>query len=183
MSRGAYIEALNESSETLPVVTEEGKVIGKALRSECHSGSHLLHPVVHLHLINSEGDIFMQKRPSFKKIQPDRWDTSVGGHISYGEDINLSLKREVFEELGVEQFSAHKIAMYRWDSTVESELINSYLSREFSSINIPTDEVEEGKFWSINTIDSIIEESSQSIFTPNFVFEYINHLRPYLKGE
>ena len=38
--------------EWLPIVNEKGEVVGKATRRSCHSGSMLLHPVVHLHLIN-----------------------------------------------------------------------------------------------------------------------------------
>lgn len=39
----------------------------------------LLHPVVHLHLFNSRGELYLQKRPEWKDIQPGRWDTAVGG--------------------------------------------------------------------------------------------------------
>ena len=56
--------------EWLPVVDEKGEVIGKATRRSCHSGSKLLHPVVHLHLINSKGDIFLQKRSQKKDLLP-----------------------------------------------------------------------------------------------------------------
>ena len=41
-----------KGEEWLPVVDAQGKVIGRAPRSVCHSGSKLLHPVVHLHIIN-----------------------------------------------------------------------------------------------------------------------------------
>ena len=33
--------------EYLPVVEESGVVIGRACRDYCHSGTELLHPVVH----------------------------------------------------------------------------------------------------------------------------------------
>ncbi|MGM9754817.1 MAG: NTP pyrophosphohydrolase, partial [Parabacteroides sp.] len=48
--------------EVFPLVNEAGEVIGKATRQECHSGSKLLHPVVHLHIFNQKGDLFLQKR-------------------------------------------------------------------------------------------------------------------------
>ena len=46
----------DNSLEKFPIVDEEGRVIGEATRGECHSGSKLLHPVVHLHVFNSRGD-------------------------------------------------------------------------------------------------------------------------------
>ena len=38
----------DNSEELFPVVADDGSVIGSATRGECHSGSRLLHPVVHL---------------------------------------------------------------------------------------------------------------------------------------
>ena len=75
------------SIEHFPIVNENGEIIGKATRTECHSGSFLLHPVVHLHVFNSRGELYLQKRAENKDIQPGKWDTSVGGHVDYGEEI------------------------------------------------------------------------------------------------
>ena len=45
-------------TEWFPLVNEEGETIGKATRKECHSGSKLLHPVIHLHIFNKDGDLY-----------------------------------------------------------------------------------------------------------------------------
>ena len=52
--------AVLDFSEEFPVVNERGEVIGKASRRECHSGSKLLHPVVHLHVFDAAGNLFFQ---------------------------------------------------------------------------------------------------------------------------
>ena len=91
----------DNSQEMFPIVDEEGNIVGAATRGECHSGTKLLHPVVHLHVFNAAGDLFLQKRPEWKDIQPGRWDTAVGGHIDLGEDVEMALLREAHEELGV----------------------------------------------------------------------------------
>ncbi|MCI5492105.1 MAG: NTP pyrophosphohydrolase, partial [Prevotellaceae bacterium] len=71
-----------DSPETLlPLLDEGGNVVGTLSRKEAHSGSRLLHPVVHLHVFNSDGQLYLQQRPSWKDIQPGKWDTSVGGHM------------------------------------------------------------------------------------------------------
>jgi isopentenyldiphosphate isomerase/intracellular septation protein A len=157
------------SEEILPLVNEDGQIIGKAPRSVCHNGEKLLHPVVHLHVLNANGHFFLQKRPLSKLIQPGKWDTSVGGHISFGEDLQTALSREAFEEIGLKDFSVRFIGKYRWDSEVESELVYYFLTHDFQKIRLHSEEVEEGKFWSPSQIEKNI---GKDVFTPNFEFEY-----------
>ncbi|MDE6810957.1 MAG: NUDIX domain-containing protein, partial [Muribaculaceae bacterium] len=88
--------------EIFPIVDEMGNVIGAASRAECHGGSKLLHPVVHLHLFDKNGNIYLQKRPEWKDIQPGKWDTAVGGHVDLGENILQAIEREVREEIGLD---------------------------------------------------------------------------------
>lgn len=156
-------------SEVFPLVDEEGNVTGKASRMECHSGSFLLHPVVHLHVLNSQGMLFLQKRAKDKDIQPDKWDTSVGGHVDYGEEIAEALFREVREELGITNFSPVFMHRYKFVSDVEAELVYSYYTIYDRKINIDPVEISEGKFW---TLQEIYEQLDLNIFTPNFEQEF-----------
>ena len=103
----------DNNSEIFPIVDNEGKVIGSATRGECHNGSKRLHPVVHLHLLDSNGRLYLQQRPLWKDIQPGKWDTAVGGHIDYGEEVETALFREVREEVGIEDFEPRFLTRYR----------------------------------------------------------------------
>jgi isopentenyldiphosphate isomerase/intracellular septation protein A len=158
-----------ENEEWLPIVDEGGKIIGKAPRSLCHKGNKLLHPVVHLHVLNPHGHIYLQKRPATKLIQPDKWDTAVGGHISFGENLDTALQREAYEEIGLENFSAKPLGSYLWDTEIESELVYYFISYDFQKIRLHSEEVVEGRFWSPSQIE---REMGQDVFTPNFEFEY-----------
>jgi isopentenyldiphosphate isomerase/intracellular septation protein A len=158
-----------ENEEWLPVVDEGGKIIGKAPRSLCHEGNKILHPVVHLHVLNPHGHIYLQKRPMQKLVQPGKWDTAVGGHISFGEDLQTALRREAYEEIGLEKFSAKPLGSYRWDTEIESELVYYFISYDFQKIRLHSEEVVEGKFWSSSQIE---KQLGQDVFTPNFEHEY-----------
>ncbi len=162
-------QLIPEDEEWLPLVNEQGEIIGKAPRSVCHRGEKLLHPVVHLHVLNNQKHVYLQKRPLNKLVQPGKWDTAVGGHISAGETLETALKREAWEEIGLQNFSARLVKTYRWDSDIESELVYSFVSHDFKSIHLHSEEVEEGRFWTPKQIESSI---GQGVFTPNFEHEY-----------
>jgi isopentenyldiphosphate isomerase/intracellular septation protein A len=154
--------------EWLPLLNSKGEVIGKAPRSVCHSGKDFLHPVVHLHVINSKGEIFLQKRP-MNKIQPGKWDTAVGGHIVFGEDVETGLKREALEELGIKNFNKQLAANYIWESDIEREFIFCFITHFDGAISINHEELTDGKFWTQAEITSNI---GKGVFTPNFEEEY-----------
>ena len=46
----------DNKEEMFPIVDEQGNITGAATRGECHNGSKLLHPVVHLHVFNSKAN-------------------------------------------------------------------------------------------------------------------------------
>jgi isopentenyldiphosphate isomerase/intracellular septation protein A len=164
--------------EWLPLLNVKGEVIGKALRSVCHSNKEHLHPVVHLHVINSRGEIYLQKRP-MNKIQPGKWDTAVGGHIAFGEDIEIGLRREALEEIGLKWFKPKLIVNYIWESDIEREFVFCFITHYDGLITINKEELTDGKFWSPLEIKNNL---GKGIFTPNFEEEY-RKLFPLLKRE
>ena len=154
--------------EIFPIVNTEGEVVGSATREECHAGTFLLHPVVHLHIFNSAGELYLQKRVMTKKIQPGKWDTAVGGHVDYGERIEDALLRETREELGVRDFTPEFLMRYEFRSQIEAELVYIYKCEYDGDFNLDPSEVDEGRFWSL---DKNKKSIGKGLFTPNFESE------------
>ena len=151
-----------------PVVDEDGNILSAATRGECHSGRKLLHPVVHLHVFNSRGELYLQKRPEWKDIQPGIWDTAVGGHNDLGGSGEMALKRQVKEEIGIEDFTTELLTRYVFESSREKELVFAHKTVYDGEIH-PSEELDGGRFWSIEEIKA---NMGKEVFTPNFESEF-----------
>lgn len=155
--------------ELFPIVDEAGNTLGTVTRGEAHAGTRILHPVVHLHLFNSAGELYLQRRPLWKDIQPGKWDTACGGHMAYGETPVEALRREVAEELGISDFVAEPLGQYVFDSKRERELVYVNKTIYDGPVHPSTDELDGGRFWSA---EEIMGAMGKGILTPNFEQEY-----------
>lgn len=165
----------DNSAEIFPIVDADGTVVGSATRGECHNGSKLLHPVVHLHLFDEQGRLYLQQRPLWKDIQPGKWDTAVGGHIDFGEEVDVALRREAREELGVVGFEPRFLLKYLFESEREKELVYVFSTIYAGEVR-PSDELDGGRFWSLSEIEAAM---GQGVLTPNFEQEFLK-LKAYI---
>lgn len=156
-------------NEQFPIVDEDGNILGAVSRGHAHDGSKILHPVVHLHVFNSSGDLYLQHRPAWKDIQPDKWDTAVGGHIDLGENVDQALHREVREELGITDFQPESLGHYVFESKRERELVYVHRCSYDGPVKPSNDELDGGRFW---TRQEILDNMGKGVFTPNFENEY-----------
>ena len=166
---GVSEEAVVNAAEMLPIVRENGLVYAQATRAYCHGGSMLLHPVVHLHIINRFDQLYLQKRSMKKDLLPGMWDTAVGGHVDYGEYISEALFRESSEELKFTEYNPIWLGNYAFHSNVECGLVNIFAAVGNFTPQPDLDEVEEGRY---RPMEEIEENIGKSIFTPNFESEF-----------
>ena len=163
------VPIVTEGMEFFPVVEPSGLVIGRSTRAYCHGGAKPLHPVIHVHIIDRFSRIYLQKRPMTKDIQPGKWDTAVGGHVSYGESIVEAVYREAFEELRFIEFNPIHLETYEFESAVEREMVSVFAAVGSYELTPDPDEVEEGRWWPIEEIDANL---GKNVFTPNFESEF-----------
>lgn len=89
------------TEEHFDVCDPEGNPTGEALpRSEVHRRG-LWHRSAHIWILNSQGQILLQRRDLAKETDPGKWDISVAGHLSAGQSAPQAAVRETAEELGL----------------------------------------------------------------------------------
>ncbi|MBO7640783.1 MAG: NUDIX domain-containing protein [Bacteroidales bacterium] len=155
--------------EMFPVVDPTGMVIGQMTRAYAHGGARLLHPVVHLHVLDRQGRLYLQQRSFEKDLLPGYWDTAVGGHVSYGEQIDEALFREAAEELGLRDFNPTLLDTYVFEGIQEKELVSVFACVGAYEPKPDGTEVIGGRFWTFKEIE---DNLGKSVLTPNFEGEF-----------
>ncbi len=85
------------SEELLNLYDADGRVVGARPRREAKS-SGLAVGAVNALVLDGRRHVLLQRRPRSKE-NGERWDKSVGGHVSAGEEFDQTLVREAGEEL------------------------------------------------------------------------------------
>jgi isopentenyldiphosphate isomerase len=86
------LDLYNENRER----TGRTHVRGKTVRE----GDFIL--VVHVWILNSDGEFLIQKRQPWKKLFPGMWDCSVAGAALAGDSSETAAAREAKEELDLD---------------------------------------------------------------------------------
>ncbi|MGC4063592.1 MAG: NUDIX domain-containing protein [Polyangiaceae bacterium] len=159
------------SLERFPLVDAEGRVTGSASRAEVHGNPALMHPVVHCLVQNASGQLLLQLRSLKKDVQPGRWDTSVGGHVMFGERVGEAVVREIGEELSVNVSLSQLVPLHRYvmRSEIETELVHTYLLRAEGPFRVEAGEATDLRFFEKHAIEARL---GTGYFTPNFEDEF-----------
>lgn len=165
--------------EMLTQVTDDDVVLGPVARSQVHGNPALIHRSVHVLVLGPDGRLLLQKRSLRKDTQPGKWDTSVGGHVGFGQSYEEAARREALEELGLElgemseegASTSGLIYLYpsRIRNAVESENIRTFLQVSPGPFRAEPGEIDELRFWTRTEIEAAL---GRDVFTPNFEEEF-----------
>ncbi len=158
--------------------SESGLKTGEVVSKNAAHRLGIWHNAIHIVILSSnKKKILLQKRCSLKKLFPNMWDISVGGHISSLEDSLSSAKRELSEELGLD---SNKYEFNYVTRVKEEFLYEDIISREFvdlysiisdirlDEITLQEEEVSEARWFSKSEFISLINEE-----------KIINHEKEY----
>jgi intracellular septation protein A/ADP-ribose pyrophosphatase YjhB (NUDIX family) len=155
-----YLQKKN--TEWLPIVDEEGNVVGKASREECHRNPKLIYPVIRMHLITKNNQILLQKRSLKSDIEPGKWDAAVAGHIRFGEDIEQAVYREAMEEINFKPEFLDLLEKRIFKAPTSTALMFIFITQTDQEIEPNKKEVEDARFF---TYQQMLDLQNQDLIS------------------
>ena len=174
--------------EKIDVLNELGEFIGKvATRNECHQKG-LWHRAVYAFIIDKNGNVLLQKRSANKKMWPNMWDVTVGGHVDSNEFGRQALIREVKEELGIDikdediKYLIGSTSINKKENIIDKHYNECYLITkeiDIKKIELQKEEVSEVKYFTkkeiLERINNNYEGLTEKTGPWNFLERILNN--------
>lgn len=160
--------------ELIDVLDENGIKTGEVLpRSEIHKRG-LWHRSIVVAIINEKNEILIQQRSDNKDKNPGKWDISVAGHLSAGQDSISAASREISEEVSVNLGFTVEVKEFRFMTSFrkEQEINKNFIERQFydfftlrqnglsaQNIKFQVSEVQDIKFVNITELNEMRENN------------------------
>jgi len=87
--------------EQVDLIDEHDRVLGVVSRAEMRAG-RLLHRCVFVAVVHPDGRLLVHRRSEHKDVWPGWFDIAVGGVVAAGEGYDAAARREVAEEVGLD---------------------------------------------------------------------------------
>ena len=168
--------------EYFDVLEENGEYADRVeSREDCHKYG-FWHKAVALYIINSKNQVLLQKRSATKRLWPNMWDITAGGHVLAGEFGFQSIIRELKEELGLDVNKEDILFLgASTSSNVKSDVINKHFNEyyivhkdiDISKIKLQTEEVSEVKWFEKEDVINRINNNFDGITDKEGCWEYL----------
>mmetsp|Transcript_44436 Transcript_44436/g.85003 ORF Transcript_44436/g.85003 Transcript_44436/m.85003 type:complete len:187 (+) Transcript_44436:144-704(+) len=154
----AFVGAANvvqKKDEVVEIVNETNQVLQPATR-EVMRAKNLLHRCSFVFVFNSKGDLFVQKRVSWKETYPGHYDPCPGGVVGAGESYEDNAIREIHEEMGVTGVSLESLFDFYFEDTVSRLWGRAFSCVYDGDIVLQQEEVESGSYMSLEDVKQLV---------------------------
>ncbi len=169
---------MTEAEEFFDVVDQYDRVIDRKSRAQVHA-QDLLHRSVHVLVFDDQGRVFLQFRGPDRDCDPNKWDSSVGGHLQSGEDYDQAVIRETKEELGLDLECVPE-KMFKLDASKNTgyEFCWVYRLVHNGPFQIDPTEATEGKWFAADELETKLKKYCNQ-FTSSFsvIWHFYSEIR------
>ncbi len=158
-----------------------------ASRKECHEKG-LWHKAIVVQIISTDNKrVLLQKRSANKRMWPNLWDVSSGGHVLTGELGYQAGIREAKEELGVDlKRDELEFIGATTSENIQKDIINRHYNEyyivhkdiDLNDITIQEDEVQEVKWFNVEElkkrVDNNFEELTDKVELWHYLIKYFD---------
>ncbi len=156
--------------EFFDIVNENDEVIGKIKENEQKNIRPNQLRFINILIFNNENKILVPKRSSNRKIFPNCYDFSVGGHVNSGENYEQAAYRELEEELGIKNVGLNKIAYFNPYISESNTFQKVYtLNYDKAIINYDKDGIEDIFYFTKEEIKELMNNKPNLFKTDYFV--------------
>ena len=162
--------------EVFDVLNELGEFTGTvATRDECHKKG-LWHRAIYAFIIDKDHNVLLQKRSAHKKLWPNKWDVTIGGHVNAGEFGRQALIRECQEELGITindddiKYIVSTTSVYNKNDYINNHYDECYLitkNIQLEALKLQQEEVSDAKYFPIEEIIKRIDNNYDELTEKN----------------
>jgi len=174
--------------EMFDVLNENGEFTNKVVSREiCHKEG-LWHRATVVFIINSNNEVLLQKRSSIKKMWPNLWDITAGGHVLDSEFGYQSVIRETKEELGLDiDLSDLLFIGSTTSSNIKGDINDNHFNEYFivnkdidiTKLILQEEEVQDIRWFNKEEVIERIHDNYNELTTKTGCWEYLER---YLKS-
>ena len=154
---------MGAEQELVDIVDEQDRVVGQATREEVRARG-LRHRAAYILVFNSLGQLFVHRRTATKDVYPSRFDVAVGGVVNAGESYDDSARRELAEELGIEDAELRRVVSLAF--TEGENRVNGmvYSCTWDGRVRLQPEEIESGEWLDL---EEVAERTQELPFCPD----------------
>jgi isopentenyl-diphosphate Delta-isomerase len=130
----------------------------------------LRHRIARISVLNSRGQLLVQKRSFDKPLYPGCWDISVSGHVDEGETYMQAALRELSEEIGISCHDIEEVGRYYIELTHEWRNMKRFvavfrlvLPDPVPEFTFAEGEVESAEWMDVDKVKSIVQDHPETV--------------------
>jgi len=134
---------------------------------------------VHIILKNKTGLLLIAKRAKSKRVYPNLYTSTAGGHVEVGESYLQAAKRELEEETGLKNLPLLDYGYFRVINTEERAHHHLFVATIDTSTHVGIDESEVQNYkWTKPAVILSRIENNKDMFAPPFIKAFAQYNKP-----